>query len=218
VVFDWDGTLMDSITSIVECTQATLDELSLPRADDSAIRGAIGLGLREMVESFAPDCEEETFRQIVETYRRLWFGAYSSQTRLFSDVTETLDSLQGSGYLLAVATAKSRRGLDRDLRVTGLEEVFQATRTQDESRSKPHPQMILDILDALGVDPCQTLMIGDTAHDLEMAHSAGALAAAVGTGSYSREDLLRASPQAYFERVGELPQWLADGAARTSSG
>ena len=218
VVFDWDGTLMDSIASIIECSQTTLDELSLPRVDDDVIRGAIGLGLREIVERLAPDCEEETFRQIVETYRRLWFGVYSYQPRLFSDVAGTLETLRGHGYLLAVATAKSRGGLNRDLRATGQEDVFRATRTEDESRSKPHPQMILDILDELGVKPPQTLMVGDTTHDLEMAHSAGAHAAAVGTGSHSREVLLKASPLVYFDRVGELPWWLADGTARTSSG
>lgn len=209
---------MDSIASIVECTQATLDVLSLPPVDAGVIRGAIGLGLRETVERFVPGCEAETYQQIVETYRRLWFGIYSHQPRLFADVPETLERLQERGHLMAVATAKSRRGLNRDLRATGLEGFFQATRTADESRSKPHPQMILDILDELGVEPSQTLMIGDTAHDLEMAHSAGVYSAAVGTGSHSREDLVKAAPLAYFEGIGELPRWLDHRVTRSGNG
>lgn len=218
LVFDWDGTLMNSIASIVECTEATLDELNLPPAGGEVIRAAIGLGLREIVERFAPDCDDATYRLIVDTYRRLWFDRYSRQPRLFCDVADTLEELRERGFLLAVATAKSRRGLDRDLRATALEGVFQATRTADESRNKPHPQMILDILEVLDVQPHQALMIGDTAHDVEMAHSAGAQAVAVGTGSHGRDDLLKASPLAYFERLGELPLWLAGGAKGLASG
>ena len=122
-----------------------------------------------------------------------------------------MQELQDAGYLLGVATAKSRRGLDEDLASTGLGGYFVATRTADESRSKPHPQMVLDILDELGLEAKEALVIGDTTHDLFMAHNAGADAAAVLTGSHDRDELSQASPLAYFEDLRELPPWLAEG-------
>ena len=112
---------------------------------------------------------------------------------------------------MAVATAKSRKGLDEDLASTGLGHYFQATRTADEAHAKPHPQMVLDILDELGVAAQDSLVVGDTTHDLWMAHNAGSDAAAVLTGSHDRAELAQASPVAYFEDLRELPPWLADG-------
>lgn len=208
LVFDWDGTLLDSVASIVDCTQETLRRLRLPPAGDSVIRGAIGLGLRDTVERFAPGCDDETYRRIVAVYRQLWFGIYSHQPRLFGGVREMLSVLRERGYLLAVATAKSRSGLDRDLAAAALVAAFDATRTVDEARSKPHPQMILDIVDELGTSPQSTLVVGDSIHDLQMAHNAGAYAAGVCTGAQSREGLERASPLVCFENLGQLPQWL----------
>ena len=211
LIFDWDGTLLDSIATIVACTQATLEELEQPRADEEVIRGAIGLGLRETVNRFAPGCDDELYGRIVEVYRRLWFEEFVYHPRLFSGSREVLEELRQSGYLLAVATAKSRRGLDQDLEGTGLGHQFDATRTVDEAHSKPHPQMILDILDELGVAATRSLMIGDTTHDMLMAHNAGTAAVAVLTGSQSRSELSEASPQAFFDNLTELPPWLADG-------
>lgn len=210
VIFDWDGTLLDSISSIVACTRATMEELGEGDVEESVIRGAIGLGLRETVERFAPGCDDELYGRIVEVYRRLWFGTYIHQPKLFPGTREVLKELAESGYLLAVATAKSRRGLDEDLAKTGLGDTFQATRTVDEAHSKPHPQMILDILDELGITPQESLMVGDTTHDLRMAHSAGSAAAAVLTGSQDRNELSHASPLVYFEDLRQLPEWLAD--------
>ena len=211
LIFDWDGTLLDSIATIVACTQATLEELGQPRADEEVIRGAIGLGLRETVNRFSPECDDELYGRIVEVYRRLWFEEFVYQPQLFPESREVLEDLRGQGYLLAVATAKSRRGLDQDLEKTGLGPMFEATRTVDEAHSKPHPQMILDILDELGATARRSLMIGDTTHDMLMAHNAGTAAAAVLTGSQSRDELSEASPQVYFDNLTELPRWLADG-------
>lgn len=216
LVFDWDGTLLDSIASIVECAQATLQELGLERADDRVVRDTIGLGLRETVERLAPGCGSQMFRRIVEVYRRLWVEEYSHHPRLFPRTEEILGNLQRRGLRLAVATAKSRRGLDRDLLATGLGHWFDATRTVDEARSKPHPQMILDILSELGVGASATLVVGDTTHDVEMAHNAGARAVAVCTGSHGREGLESASPLACLEDLGELVAWLDD--ARSTAG
>jgi phosphoglycolate phosphatase len=211
VIFDWDGTLLDSISSIVACTQATMEELGEGQVEESVIRSAIGLGLRETVDRFAPCCSDELYGRIVQVYRRRWFGTYIHQPRLFPGTREVLRELGDGDYLLAVATAKSRRGLNEDLAKTGLIETFQATRTVDEAHSKPHPQMILDILGELGVAASESLMVGDTTHDLQMAHSAGSAAAAVLTGSHDRAELSQASPLVYFDDLRELPAWLAEG-------
>ena len=209
LIFDWDGTLLDSIATIVACTQATLEELGQPRADESIIRGAIGLGLRETVNRFAPGCDDELYGRIVEVYRRLWFDDFVYRPELFPGSRDVLEQLRQEGYLLAVATAKSRRGLDLDLEGTGLGPMFEMTRTVDEARSKPHPQMILDILDELDVSAARSLMIGDTSHDMFMAQNAGTGSAAVLTGSQSRTELSDASPEVYFDDLTELPPWLA---------
>lgn len=211
LVFDWDGTLIDSVASIVACTQATLQQLGLERADEAKVRDAIGLGLRETVERIAPGCSEQQACQIVEVYGRLWFEEFSGHTRLFPRTREILGRFRQGGLLLAVATAKSRRGLDRDLRATGMVEAFHATRTADEARGKPHPQMILDVLGELGVGAGATLVVGDTTHDVDMAHNAGARAVAVCTGSHRRESLERASPLACLQGLDELAGWLGAG-------
>ncbi len=214
LIFDWDGTLLDSIAAIVACTQATLEELEQPPAPEEIIRGAIGLGLRETVDRFAPGCDDELYAHIVEVYRRLWFGQYMHQPRLFSGVRQVLESLSASGYRLAVATAKSRRGLDQDLEGTRLGHLFEVTRTVDEAHSKPHPQMVLDILDQTGVAASRALVIGDTAHDMMMAHNAGTAAAAVLTGSHDRNELSAASPAVLLENLQALRPWLASGDRR----
>ena len=214
LIFDWDGTLLDSIATIVACTQATLEEVGEPPANEEVIRGAIGLGLRETVNRFAPGCDDELYGRIVEAYRRLWFGEFVSHPRLFPGCRELLEGLRQDVYLLAVATAKSRRGLDLDLSGTGLDDAFDATRTVDEARSKPHPQMIFDILRQLGVVADEALMIGDTAHDMLMAHNAGTAAAAVLTGSHDRPELDEALPEVVFETLADLPAWLAGKGAQ----
>jgi len=209
LIFDWDGTLLDSISSIVACTQQALRELDQPPVPDEQIRGAIGLGLRETVERFAPGCDETLFQAIVETYGRHWLTTYCHQPQLFPGVRGLLEDLRLAGYLLGLATAKGRKGLTRDLEATGMGEFFLATRTVDEARSKPDPQMILDIADELGVTTDRTLMVGDTIHDLEMAHNARAAAVAVCSGSESRTTLEEARPLVCLDRATELPAWLS---------
>jgi phosphoglycolate phosphatase len=208
-VFDWDGTLMDSIGSIVACSRAMMDELDLGGVADETIRGTIGLGLRETMEVLCPGGGEEMFARILESYRKHWIATWRDQPLLFEGVRETLAALTEEGYLLAVATGKSRRGLDHALAQTGLDEVFHATRTVDEAFSKPHPQMLLDILDELGVPPRAAVMIGDTTYDLEMARNARTAAVGVCSGSHAREELLRLQPLACLGAVTELPGWLA---------
>jgi phosphoglycolate phosphatase len=212
LVFDWDGTLMDSIASIVACTRATLDDLDLPSLPDQRIRDTIGLGLRETMEILCPGGGEEMFGRVLECYRKHWLATWRDLPVLFEGVREMLEALAEDGYLLAVATGKSRRGLDHVLAETGLDQVFHATRTVDEAFSKPHPKMLLDILDELGVAPRSAVMIGDTTYDLEMARSAGTASIGVCTGSHGREELQRFGPLACLEGVVELREWLVGAA------
>jgi phosphoglycolate phosphatase len=208
LVFDWDGTLLDSVASIVGCTEATLRELGQPPVEEGKIRAAIGLGLRETVEAFCPGCDDQLFDLVLATYRDLWLKRYAQEPVLFEGVESLLGTLRREGYLLAVATAKTRGGLHHDLVRTGLAEAFQSTRTLDEAPGKPHPKMLLDIVEELGVSTGEGLMIGDTTHDLAMAADAGMKAVAVCSGCESRETLLSHEPLACLESVRELPAWL----------
>ena len=208
LIFDWDGTLLDSIGTIIGCTQQTLAELGLPAVDDGQIRSVIGLGLRETVETIRPGCDDDTFRSILEVYRRLWLGGWGSRPLLFAGVEETLTGLKRRGHVLTVATAKGRHGLDRDLARTGLDGLFETSRTVDESPSKPHPGMILDILEETGFAAAECLMIGDTLHDLRMAENAGVDAVAVSSGTVDRDTLLATRARACLPSVVELPDWL----------
>jgi len=215
LVFDWDGTLMDSIGTIVACTQATLAELGLASLPDKTIRDTIGLGLRETIDLLAPGCDEALHLRIAECYRRSWFSSYRDLPLLFAGVGATLAELADAGYALAVATGKSRRGLDYALDQTGLAGAFAATRTADESHSKPHPQMLLDILNHLEIHPSEAAMIGDTSFDLEMAQSAGLAAVGVLCGSHGRQELEACAPLACLGGVHELPGWLSRLAGET---
>ena len=217
LVFDWDGTLMDSIGTIVACTQATIRELALGELPERTIRGTIGLGLKETIDILSPGCDEELYGRILETYRQHWHSTYRDMPLLFGGVGEMLAALADEGYLMAVATGKSRRGLDYALEQTGLRGLFHATRTADEAFSKPHPQMLLDILDELGVAPKDAVMIGDTTYDLEMARSARTHGVGVTSGGHSREELERLGPLACLDQVVELAPWLAKRAVTVTA-
>jgi len=208
LIFDWDGTLVDSIGRIVGCTQETLEELGLPEVEAEHIQMSIGLGIREMVEAFVPDCDDELFARILEVYRDLWRQKYSVDPKLFAGAGSTLEGFAAEGYLLAVATAKNRYGLRRDLAGTGLDTLFHTTRTVDEAPAKPSPEMLLQILEELGVCAEEALMIGDTVHDLQMAVNAGVPALGVTSGSHQREDLAVVSALDYLEGVSAMPEWL----------
>jgi phosphoglycolate phosphatase len=210
LVFDWDGTLMDSVATIVACTQAVIADLGLSELPAATIRGTVGLGLRETMEVLAPGCDDALFGKVLECYRKHWFASYRDRPVLFEGVHEMLGHLAESGYLLAVATGKSRRGLDYALAQTGLAGLFHATRTADEAFSKPHPQMLLDLLDELGVAPRQAVMIGDSTYDLEMARSARTGAVGVCSGSHRREELERCEPLTCLDGVVEVPGWLEE--------
>lgn len=209
IVFDWDGTLMDSETQIVHAIYAAIDDLRLEKRSLEQCRNIIGLGLKEAIDSLFPGRDESFRQQFVDCYRHHWFSD-THTSELFPGARETLHLLHESGFVLAVATGKGRTGLDKVLLATELDTVFSATRCADEARSKPHPQMLLEILEELGIAATQALMIGDTEYDLLMADEAGVAPIAVTYGVHQRERLLEHQPLACLDNISELLDWLAE--------
>jgi phosphoglycolate phosphatase len=208
IVFDWDGTLVDSTAIIAGCLQAACCDVGEPVPDDLAARFVIGLGLRDALGHVAPDLAVERYPELSARYRDHYL-ARDPGIPLFDGARELLDELALSGYLLAVATGKTRIGLDRALAAHTLRERFHATRCADEGRPKPHPDMLLHLMDHLGVPPSRTLMIGDTTHDLALARDAGAQAVAVAYGAHEPAGLAALAPLATVHTIAELRAWLA---------
>lgn len=208
LVFDWDGTLLDSVGTIVACTERTLADLELPAVPAQRIRSAIGTGLRETVELIHPGCDDRTFDAICRVYRDHWLGTYNARPMLFDGAADTLERLRAEGYELAVATAKGRLGLDLDLERTGVAGLFRATRTVGEAAAKPDPEMLLDILAELGRTRGESLMVGDSLHDVRMALNAGVAAVGVATGTEPPAALIGAGASDCLEDVTRLPAWL----------
>ena len=208
IVFDWDGTLMDSEAQIVACLHAAIADLGLEPMDDETVKNVIGLGLREAIDTLVPGRDQRFHQAFVDYYRKYWFQSEASA--LFEGVREVLDTFRQQELLLGVATGKARRGLERVLGETGLASCFHATRCADEAPSKPHPQMLLDIMARLDVLPKETLMVGDTEYDMEMATNAGVARIAVKTGVHSEERLNRHAPLVCLERLIDMPMWLSE--------
>lgn len=209
IVFDWDGTLMDSVRAIVECTRAAMRAAALEPRPEAEIRTAIGMGLWDAFVGFYPGIDAARYERVVEAYRHHWLSDYKDHSDLFPGVAATLETLAADGHFVAIATAKSRKGLERELAKTGLAAVVHATRTVDEAPPKPDPTMLLSLMDELGVRRERTLMVGDTTFDLDMARNAGTAAVGVLTGSHPNEALCRSQPLACLAGVGALPEWLA---------
>jgi len=213
IVFDWDGTLMDSEARIVACIQTAFAEVGETPPTREAARNVIGLGLDEAMAMLWPEASIVERDRVVDGYRRHFLGTNETPSDLFSGAVELLDWLSGRGYLLAVATGKSRRGLDLALESTGLGPRFHATRCADETRSKPHPQMLLELMDELGVGAADTLMVGDTEYDMLLARNAGTPALAVCHGVHERERLLRHGALDCLRSLHEFPAWLVEEVA-----
>ena len=211
IVFDWDGTLVDSTTLIGESLQHACRELGLPVPDDAAARYVIGLGLADAMQLVAPDLPPERYPELGARYGEHYL-AREPEIPLFAGARELLAELDAAGYLLAVATGKTRAGLARSMERIGLDGVFHATRCADEGLPKPHPDMLLHLMERLAVEPRATLMIGDTTHDLDLAQNAGAAGLAVTYGAHPPEGLARRAPLASVDSVAELRAWLARNA------
>ena len=208
VVFDWDGTLMDSAARIVACLRAAGDDLGLPAREDEELRNVIGLGLKEAIETLHPHADAMLQRDFADRYRHHFLASDAEESVLFPGALALVQRLHHRGLLLAIATGKSRRGLERALREQNCAGWFHASRCADETCSKPHPRMLLEIMEQLHVTPAETLMIGDTEYDLEMARSAGVGAVGVGYGAHAPDRLLAYRPLACLSNMAALMQWL----------
>ena len=208
---------MDSEARIVACMQAAIADLEMPFRSVDQIRNIIGLGLRESVVTLFNRLSDAEYRSLVDRYRYHFLVGDKTPSLLFDGVLLLLTQLLEKGHFLAVATGKGRQGLDKVLEETDLKTVFHATRCADESFSKPHPQMLLEIMDELGVEAKQTLMIGDTEYDLQMANNAGTAALAVSYGVHSKQRLLDCRPLSCVDTVAELSKWLLDGESQALS-
>lgn len=211
IVFDWDGTLMDSAGMIVHCVQQAARDLGIPPPPEERARHIIGLGLVDALRHALPDLPETRYEDLVERYRHHYLSR-DQELELFPGADTLIQGLAESGRWLGVATGKSRRGLDRALEHSGLGACFHATRCADECHSKPHPQMLDELMAEFAVSPATTLMIGDTTHDLLMAKNAGVDAVAVSYGAHTRDALEMAAPLYCAESVRELAVWLAENA------
>lgn len=211
LVFDWDGTLMDSAATIVTCLQLACSDLGLPVPPEDRARFIIGLGLQDAMAHLLPDLDPARYPEVSDRYRHHYLSR-DGDAALFPGATETVRALHEAGFLLAIATGKSRRGLDRTLATTGLARYFHATRCADEGHPKPHPGMLEALMAALGVPAERTLMIGDTTHDMAMAKNAGVARLAAAYGAHDRNELLAFEPVACVDRIDELRAWLLTNA------
>ena len=211
LVFDWDGTLMDSAAAITLSLRTACADLELPVPTEERARYVIGLGLSDALKYLLPDLPAVGYPALLERYRH-HFQRQDRDTTLFNGASEMLRALHDAGFILAVATGKSRRGLDRALDVTGLNKIFHATRCADEGFSKPHPGMLLWLLDELNATRDRALMIGDTSHDMEMAVAAGVARVGAAYGAHPRENLLKHDPVACLNTFSELSLWLTNHA------
>lgn len=207
LVFDWDGTLMDSTAAIVICIQSACRDLGVKPPSNADARHVIGLGLQEALMIAVPHLPQERYPELVERYRHHYLAQDHALT-LFEGAQTLLTGLKEAGYQLAVATGKSRVGLSRALEASQLHTVFDATRCADESYSKPHPAMLHELMDEIVVAPERTLMIGDTTHDLQMAHNAGVLSVGLAQGAHTHEALQALQPLACLPGLQDFAVWV----------
>lgn len=207
IVFDWDGTLMDSAAAIVNAIVAASRDLNLPEPSEACARHVIGLGLTDALRHAVPDLPEADYPRMVERYRYHYL-ARDHELSLFPGAYEMVEELSAAGRMLAVATGKSRLGLNRALELSGLGPFFHATRCADECFSKPHPAMLEEITGELGVTRERTLMVGDTTHDLQMARNAGVAGLGVTFGAHPREALEGEEVVGLLDSPAELVLWL----------
>jgi phosphoglycolate phosphatase len=208
LVFDWDGTLLDSTGKIIRSMQLAIAELDLPARSDEQVREIIGLGLVEALRAMYHEFDFglDVLEPLRATYARHYIELDATPCEFYPGARETLDSLRHRGHHLAVATGKSRKGLDRVLINLDMQHYFDATRCADETQSKPHPLMLHELLDELRYAPQQTLMIGDTEFDLMMAKNAGVQGVAVTHGAHGLARLRACDP---LHTIDAIPQLLA---------
>ncbi len=207
IVFDWDGTLFDSTALIARCIQAACADLGTPVPSDRDASYVIGLGLKEALQHAAPQLAPERYGELGLRYRHHYLANHDKVV-LFDGTLEMLQGLKARNHRIGVATGKTRRGLDDSLQTAQLHGLFDATRTADETASKPHPMMLLELMHELGVPPDRTLMIGDTTHDLQLAANAGTASLGVSYGAHEHEAFDAYPTSHVAHSTAELRAWL----------
>lgn len=207
IVFDWDGTLFDSTALIARCIQSACRDIGVAVPSDEAASYVIGLGLRDALEHAVPGLPASRYPELGQRYRHHYL-ARQHELVLFEGTLDMLHALKERNHLLAVATGKNRRGLDEALAQADLRGLFDATRTADETASKPHPLMLQELMAELGVPAARLLMVGDTTHDLQLAANAGSASVAVSYGAHGREAFDGHAPLFVAHATRELHAWL----------
>jgi phosphoglycolate phosphatase len=211
IAFDWDGTLFDSTKIIVRCIQKAVIDVGGNRPTDEAAAYVIGMGLMQALAHAAPDVPKDKYPELGARYRH-HYTTHQDDLSLFDGVLPLLAALKQRQHWLAVATGKSRRGLDEVLHTVQLKGVFDASRTADETAGKPHPLMLQELMREFGVAPERMLMIGDTTHDLQMAVNAGCAAVGVSYGAHDPGEFHALGPLFVAHSVRGLHDWLIENA------
>ena len=209
IAFDWDGTLFDSTAIITRCIQEAVRDVGGTVPSDHEASYVIGMALMPALAHAAPDVPKEKYPQLGERYRHHYL-AHQHDITLFHGVLALLSDLKAREHTLAVATGKSRKGLDEALKAVDLRDLFHGSRTADETRGKPHPQMLNELMAQFGATPERTLMIGDTTHDLQMALNAGCASAGVSYGAHAHDAFDGLKPRFVAHSVRELHEWLVN--------
>ncbi|WP_191600153.1 HAD-IA family hydrolase [Marinomonas algicola] len=204
VIFDWDGTLFDSIEVICNCMILAGKKVGVANRVPNDIKEIIGLGLAEATEKVWPEESQEKKMQVIEEYKRIFMAGDYDTPLAYHGVMKVLEHLKSQGFLMAVATGKSRRGLNRALKETHTEHYFAATRCADETKSKPDPLMLQELLDELGVSVHQAVMVGDTEYDLMMAKAIGMPSVGVSYGAHQKERLRNCGPLTVMDDFSKL--------------
>ena len=211
IAFDWDGTLFDSTAIIVRCIQAAVRDVGGTVPTDKEAAYVIGMGLMQALAHAAPDVPPDKYTELGNRYR-FHYIQHQDDLSLFDGVLPLLNDLRERGHLLAVATGKSRRGLDEALHSVDLRGVFDGSRTADQTAGKPHPLMLQELMAEFDVAPERLLMIGDTTHDLQMAVNAGCASVGVSYGAHEPDAFHALKPLAVVHSVRELHDWLLNNA------
>ena len=205
-IFDWDGTISDSADKIVSCVQGAAIDLNLPLLDDKPIKNIIGLGLSEAIQMLYPGLDSESERLFKEAYST-HFVEDQTPSPLFPGAMETLTQLRENRSIIAVATGKSRKGLDRVLESHDLQDFFHYTRCADETASKPNPLMLAELISLAGVNVNEAVMIGDTEWDMRMADNIGMSKIAVSFGAHEKHRLLDCAPDLFVDEFSDILDW-----------
>ncbi|CAD5279504.1 putative phosphoglycolate phosphatase [Alteromonas sp. 38] len=208
VIFDWDGTLMDSADKIINCMQIAAKHCDVPVPSADAVSHIIGISLKPAIKQLFNIDDDALAERLVLAYKEAFVSHDATPCPLFNGVDDLLSALQAEGATLAVATGKARRGLDRAWLQTGTGHFFSASRCADDAQSKPSPDMLLQILDELNISAHDAVMIGDTTYDMQMAKSIGMRRIGVSYGVHAQVHLEALAPETIVHSIGELQQFL----------